>query len=118
VEFLSEAWVAALSARLAGAGPGSDTPAVVVQQHVTDGPAGDVYYHLELDADGGRAEPGPADRPTVTFTQDWATARALHDGTLTPQEAVLSGRLRVEGTVTDLVPWAAVLAAVDGRPVS
>lgn len=118
MELLSEVWLGAVNEKLAAtAGTRDDWPdePVVLEQQVHGGPSGDVTVHLILSRRRAAALPGPAVEATVRFRQSWETAIAIRSGDLSPQSAVLSGRLRLEGDVGALVPWAAVLADLDRR---
>jgi predicted lipid carrier protein YhbT len=139
--YLSDAWIAALDAA-ARSHPGlADATAgvrVVIEQVVTDsggdgggddgdggsstdaGRSDEVRWHVVVDDGSVRFVPGPAADPTVRFTADAATARAITDGRLSSAEAFMAGRLRVGGDTTALVRHHAlfdelgdVFAAVD-----
>jgi hypothetical protein len=82
-------------------------------QVVTDGPEGDVTYHLQV-ADGGVGfGPGPAASEDVRFVQDWDTAVAVATGALNAQEAFLRGRITMTGDQHRLVDAQAVLAVLE-----
>ena len=106
--FGSDEWIAALDdaaradAQLATA---SAELALVVEQVLTDGTRG----HVVVDHGTVRVRPGPADRPTVTFTQDRAVAAAIARGDDSAQAAFLRGDLRLGGDVGALVAQAALL---------
>jgi len=91
----------------------TDRPDVVVQQHVTEGPGGDVAYHLEVHDGDVRLEPGVADAPTVTFIKDWETAAAIGKGELSAQGAFMAGRIRVRGDLPKLVECSDVFGELD-----
>ena len=111
--FLTDAWfddleVAAQRAELDTKG------ALVLQQIIPDGPGGgEVAYALVL-ADGRvRIERGRASDPDLTFTQDLATAEAIHRGALSAQAAFMQGRLRLGGDLRTVIDRAVELAAID-----
>lgn len=113
--FLSPDWIdevgaAARSRTLAAAG---DDVRLVVQQVVTGTPDGEVRYHVVVD--GGRVDvqPGDAEAPDVTFTQDWQTAVAMSTAELPAQHAFASGKLRVDGDVQALVRHQAAFTDLD-----
>lgn len=136
--YLSDAWIAALDAA-ARSHPGlADATAAVghdLFDHHPDTGGGDdgdggsstdagrsdeVRWHVVVDDGSVRFVPGPAADPTVRFTADAATARAITDGRLSSAEAFMAGRLRVGGDTTALVRHHAlfdelgdVFAAVD-----
>ncbi|HEX2578056.1 MAG TPA: SCP2 sterol-binding domain-containing protein [Aquihabitans sp.] len=115
--FLSPAWVAALhdaasrDQRLAAA---AGDVSLVVEQHVTGGPAGNVTYHVVLDH--GRVAvahgPAPAPGPDLRLVQDHATAVGIADGTGSAQRAFMAGRLRVGGDLRALLRHQEVLAGL------
>jgi hypothetical protein len=84
-----------------------------VTQVVTDGPEGDVTYHLEVDDGKVRFGPGAADDEQVRFVQDWPTAVAVATGELNAQEAFISGRIKLVGDQQRLLDAVPVFAALD-----
>jgi len=121
--FLSGEWVAELDAA-ASASPGladlfvdaDDIDRLVVEHVVTDGPEGhgdERAFHLVLGPGPARARRGRAADPTVTFSQDRATATAIASGRASAQAAFMAGRLRVGGRVDLLLAHHGVLTDVD-----
>jgi hypothetical protein len=111
--FLTEAWLddleaAAHRARLETRG------GLVVQQVISDGPdGGEVAYALVV-ADGRtRLVRGRVPDADLTFTQDRATAEAIHRGELSAQAAFMQGRLRLGGDLRSVIDRAGELAAID-----
>jgi putative sterol carrier protein len=86
---------------------------VVVQQTVTDGPDGDVAYHVLVDGRAVQIVSGEATDPTVTFIESWATAGAIARGELSAQGAFMSGLIRVRGDLPKLVECGNALGDVD-----
>ena len=86
---------------------------LVVQQVIPDGLDGrEVAYALEL-ADGGLSvRAGRVADPDVTFTQDRATALAIHRGELSAQVAFMQGDLRLGGDLRAVIDRAGALAAI------
>lgn len=111
--FLTDAWLEELDAAARAATVPSDLR-LTVQQVIPDGPHGrEVTYVVEA-ADGGLSvRPGRADHPDVTFTQDLATARAIHRGELSAQAAFMEGRLRLGGDLRAVIDQAGSLATID-----
>ena len=113
-EFLSDGWIAALdrAARVSSAlaAIGAQTP-IVVEQRV-HGRGVDVTYALSLDVAGARVDPGPAAAPDLILSTDLDTARALQEGSLTMQDAVLAGRVKVRGRAEQLRAAGEALRAV------
>jgi SCP-2 sterol transfer family len=104
--FLSPEWLAEVeaAARRSPAFP-ADTHRgrVTVQQVVTGGPAGEVAYAATVGDGTVVIRVGRAERPDVTFSEDWATAAAIARGALSAQEAFMAGRLRVAGDMAALL---------------
>src|SRR3954453_4618351 len=92
-----------------GVRAGAADVALVVEQAVTGGPAGDRAYRLRFDhgevgvspappagaTPGAEGPDGPG--PDVRFTCDWDTAVAVATGKESAQAAFLAGRLRLGG---------------------
>lgn len=110
-EFGTRAWFDDLSARAAIVVTGFDPP-LVVEQRVSDVPAGGIdVWHLRLAATVEVVE-GTAQHATVTLTCDAETARGLSSGTTNAQQAISAGRLQVSGDIAALVAAAPTLAAL------
>ena len=109
--FLTDDWFADLE-RAAGTAAVPAELALVVQQVITDG-SHEVAYALELAEGSVHVRRGRTAAPDVTFTQDRATATAVHDGELSAQAAFLDGRLRLSGDVAALLAAAPALATLD-----
>lgn len=97
---------------------------VVIQQVVTDGPAGDVRYWVRVDDGSVEVGPGDAERPDAVVTQSYDTAVAVSRGDLAVEDALLAGRARLTGDVgllvrnqAALLGVAAALGAVPGHTV-
>jgi putative sterol carrier protein len=100
--FLSEAWFDALAEPTGPANRGG-AAGITVQQVVTDTPDGEVRYAVTISDERATVHPGRAARADVTFTEDYSTAVAIARGELTPQAALLAGRIRVAGNVAALM---------------
>ncbi len=111
--FLTDQWIAALDAAARTVTVPPDVR-LVVQQIVPDGADGhEVAYVLELAAGAMTVRPGRSVDPDVTFTQDRATAWAIHCGELSAQAAFMDGRLRLGGDLRAVIDRADELAAID-----
>jgi hypothetical protein len=108
VRFLSGEWLERLAGALSAASPAE---AVSIHQRVTGGPEGDVEYTVRLDAGTVSVEPGPGPAD-VEIVQDYATAAAISQGTLSPAAAFAAGRLRLAGSVDTLVGHQDAVAAL------
>ena len=73
---------------------------------------GAVRWHVVVDHGSVRFVPGPAIDPTVRFTTDEATARAISTGAATAQSAFMAGTLRVGGDTGVLIEHHEVLAGL------
>lgn len=111
--FLTDAWLddletAARAARVATAAP------LILQQIVPDGPDGHEMAYALVIADGRvRVERGRVTDADLTFTQDRATAEAIHRGELSAQAAFMQGRLRLGGDLRAVIDRAGELGAID-----
>jgi predicted lipid carrier protein YhbT len=84
-----------------------------VQQVVPDGPEGhEVAYVVEVAGGTVAVHTGRHDAD-ITFTQDLATAQAIHRGELSAQAAFMEGRLRLGGDLRAVIDRAGALAAID-----
>jgi len=87
---------------------------LVVQQVIPDGPDGvEVAYAVEVAGGTMAVRRGRFDHADVTFTQDLATARAIHRGELSAPAAFMEGRLRLGGDLRAVIERAGDLAAID-----
>ena len=116
VRYLSLAWIDALSREVANS---TELAALAgihkigVTQVVTDGPEGDVTYHLRLGDGSASFGAGPADSEDVCMEQSWATATAVATGGLNAQEAFIKGLIRLTGNQQKLIESQPVFAALD-----
>jgi predicted lipid carrier protein YhbT len=86
----------------------------VIQQIVPDGPDGAEVAWVVTAADGAiTVRRGRVDEPDITFTQDRATAEAIHRGELSAQTAFIEGRLRLGGDLRAVIERGTSLAAID-----
>jgi putative sterol carrier protein len=115
-EYLSRAWIEDLNQVAATVDPPVSDPVrapVCVQQVVTGGANGEVAYAIRV---GDRLEVivGRVSAPDVTITEDVATAVAVGRGDVSPQDALLAGRVRVSGNVAALVGVQPALVRLSG----
>jgi hypothetical protein len=116
VRYLSLAWIRELTREVAE----SETLADLADQHqigvtqvVTDGPEGDVTYHLQVGDGEATFGAGPADPEHVRMQQDWSTAVAVATGELNAQEAFVTGRILFTGDQQVLIDSQPVFGALD-----
>jgi putative sterol carrier protein len=110
--FLTPEWIAALDAAAREAA----VPAgirLTIQQIVTDGPGGEVRYHLAFDDGRLRVLAGEADAADLTLVQTRAVAAALSRGELNAQQALEAGRLKLRGDIGRLAREGRALTAVE-----
>jgi hypothetical protein len=116
VRYLSLDWIDALRTEVSASDVLVDVAAgrrVGITQVVTDGPDGDVTYHLQL-ADGvAEFGAGPAEPEDVRFVQRWDTAVAVATGTMNAQEAFLGGHIALSGDRQALLDNQDVFGALD-----
>jgi putative sterol carrier protein len=117
VRYLSLAWLRELTREVSESealAELAEDHTIGVTQVVSDGPEGDVTYHLQV-ADGEATfGAGAADPEHVRMEQDWTTAVAVATGELNAQEAFVTGRIRFYGDQQLLIDSQAVFAALDG----
>jgi SCP-2 sterol transfer family len=111
--FLTDAWLDDLEAAARAAKVASAVH-LVLQQIVPDGPDGHEVAYALVVADGRlRVERGRVGAADLTFTQDRATAEAIHRGDLSAQAAFMQGRLRLGGDLRAVIDRAGELGAID-----
>ena len=111
--FLTDAWLDDLDAAARVVELHTEAP-LVLQQVVPDGPEGhEVAYALAVRDGRVRVERGRVRDPDLVFTQDRATAEAIHRGELSAQAAFMQGRLRLGGDLRAVIDRAAELAAIE-----
>ncbi len=116
LRYLSLDWIRALSTEVEE----SDHLAEIAQQHaigvtqvVTEGPEGDVTYHLDVRNGVASFGAGPADPEDVKMQQSWDTAIAVATGSLNAQEAFINGRILLFGDQQKLLEAQPVFGALD-----
>ena len=116
MRYLSLDWIEAVDRAVAANKPIQEfvpSHEIGVTQVVTDGPDGDVTYHLQV-GDGAIAfAAGPADPEHVRMEQSWETAVAVATGSLNAQEAFVSGQIRLHGDQQRLLDSQPLFGALD-----
>jgi putative sterol carrier protein len=116
IRYLSLEWIDALSGLVerspAMASAAADQE-IGVTQLVTDGPEGDVVYHLQVGDGRASFGAGAAHPEHVRMEQSWATACAVAQGNLNAQEAFITGKILLTGDRLKLVAAQPVFAALD-----
>ena len=112
--FLTDAWLDDLEAAARGA-RGAPRPrrSCCSRSCRTDRTGREVAYALVVGDGRVRVERGRVADPDLTFTQDRATAEAIHRGELSAQAAFMQGRLRLGGDLRAVIDRAGELAAID-----
>jgi hypothetical protein len=116
MRYLSLEWIEALRDKVAAS---SDLSAlsrdheIHITQVVTDGPEGNVTYHLSV-ADGTASfGAGPATNENVRMEQSWDTAVAVATGQTNAQDVFIKGHVRITGDVQRLIASEPVFAVLD-----
>ncbi len=116
VRYLSLEWIDELSRAVAA----DDRLAGVVADHeigltqvVSDGPEGDITYHLQVAGGTARFGAGAAEPEHVRMEQTWDTAVAVATGGLNAQEAFVKGHIRLFGDQQRLLDAQPVFGALD-----
>lgn len=115
--YLSLDWIDDLRAEVAASPALAEAAAgqtLGVTQVVTEGPEGDVVYHLQVTDGQTTFGPGPADPEDVRLEQTWDTAVAVATGTLNAQEAFIRGGIKLHGDTQALLGAVPLFAALDG----
>jgi hypothetical protein len=116
VRYLSLDWIDEL-ARAVAASPSMTSAAadheIGLTQVVSDGPEGDVTYHLQVDAGEARFGAGAAEPEHVRMEQTWDTAVAVATGELNAEEAFVNGHIRLYGDQQRLLDAQPVFGALD-----
>lgn len=89
------------------------TVSVGITQVVTDGPEGTVIYHLQVGNNAVSFSSGPSDPEDVRLEQEWETAVAVATGSMTAEDAFISGSIRIGGDAQMLLQSQEVFAALD-----
>ncbi len=116
IRYLSLDWINALSDEVTASDHMreiAESYSIGVTQVVSDGPEGDVTYHLSVGDGGASFGAGPADPEDVKMEQDWDTAVAVATGELNAQEAFITGRIRLFGDQQKLLDSQPVFGALD-----
>lgn len=116
IGYLSLAWIRELSRevgeseRLAALATDHQ---IGVTQIVTDGPEGEVTYHLQIGDGTAAFGAGAAEPEDVRMQQSWETAVAVATGNLNAQEAFITGKILLFGDREKLMAAQPVFAALD-----
>ena len=116
IRYLSLAWIRELTRQVADSEPLrelSEEHTIGVTQVVTDGPEGDVTYHLQVGDGTASFGAGPADPEHVKMQQDWPTAVAVATGEMNAQEAFITGKILLFGDQQALMTAQPVFGALD-----
>lgn len=116
MRYLSLDWIEAVDRAVAANKPIQElvpSHEIGVTQVVTDGPDGDVTYHLQVGDGAIAVAAGPADPEHVRMEQSWETAVAVATGSLNAQEAFVSGQIRLHGDQQRLLDSQPLFGALD-----
>ncbi len=116
VRYLSLEWIDELTRAVSGSTSMEQAAAgreIGLTQVVSDGPEGQVVYHLQVDGDGVRFGAGAAEPEHVRMEQSWETAVAVANGQLNAQEAFVNGHIRLYGDHQRLLDAQPVFGALD-----
>ena len=104
-EFLSREWIEALDAAARAATLSADaaTVSIEIEQVVRDAPGGEIRYHLRLEDGRARVLSGPGAAPHLRLIADYDVAARIQRGEVNAQEALATGRLKVQGQFAHLL---------------
>ncbi len=106
VKFLSEDWINAVNEALAGDDEyksSTATTEITLQFNVSDGPDGDVQYHVAMANGDTSFSLGALEGADAIIRNDYETASAVSKGDLNTQAAFISGKLKVEGNLAKIM---------------
>jgi hypothetical protein len=114
--YLSDQWIAELDAAArvhSGLAKATSDISLTIEQVVEPVTGGEpVRWHVVIDHGTVRFVSGAAESPTIRFTTDATTARAVSTGATTAQGAFMRGTLRVGGDTGALIAHHDVLAGI------
>lgn len=116
IRYLSLDWINALTAEVAASEhirEVAEHHTLGVTQVVSDGPEGDVIYHLTVGDGVASFGAGAADPEHVKMEQSWQTAVDVATGDLNAQEAFINGHIRLFGDQAKLLESQPVFGALD-----
>ncbi|MFY8239238.1 MAG: hypothetical protein ACOVK5_08360 [Ilumatobacteraceae bacterium] len=116
MRYLSLEWIEAMHAHIAASESMShlaQTHSIGVTQVVTDGPEGNVLYHLQVGNGIASFGAGPAPLENVRLEQSWDTAVAVATETVPAQEVFIKGLVRISGDTQYIIDAVPVFAALD-----
>lgn len=116
MRYLSLEWIEAMQEQVANSDALASlagTLSIGVTQVVTDGPEGNVLYHLQVGDGVASFGPGPAPDEHVRMEQSWDSAVAVATETIPAQELFIKGLVRITGDTQRLVDCSAVFSALD-----
>jgi putative sterol carrier protein len=106
VKYLSQEWVDAYNAVLAGDDAVRNSlkgKSAAIQMVISDAPEGEVHYWLRI-ADGGVcAGLGDLDDPELTISQSYETSAQVNRGELDGQKAFTQGKIKIEGKMLKMM---------------
>lgn len=116
VRYLSLDWIDALSAAVSASDSLQELATTVeigITQVVTDGPEGDVAYHLQVGGGTAAFGAGAAEPEDLRFVQDWETAVAVATGAMSAQDAFVTGSISLSGDSQKLIASEPVFRELD-----
>ena len=116
IRYLSLAWIRELTREVGESETLrelADEHTIGVTQVVTDGPEGDITYHLQVGDGLASFGAGPAESEDVKMQQEWATAVAVATGEMNAQEAFITGKILLFGDQQALMGAQPVFGALD-----
>lgn len=116
MRYLSLEWIEAMHAAVAASesmAALANTHNIGVTQVVTDGPEGNVLYHLQIGNGAVTFGPGAAADEHVRMEQSWATAVGVATATIPAQEVFIKGLVKLSGDPQKLTENLEVFAALD-----
>ena len=115
MRYLSLEWMETMQAHVAASESLTQlasTNSIGVTQVVTDGPEGNVVYHLQVGDGVAEFGPGPAANEDVRMEQSWQSSVDVATGVVPAQEVFMKGLVKISGDPQSIIDNVAVLAAL------
>lgn len=115
MRYLSLEWMETMQAHVAASESLTQlasTNSIGVTQVVTDGPEGNVVYHLQVGDGVAEFGPGPATKEDVRMEQSWQSSVDVATGVVPAQEVFMKGLVKISGDPQSIIDNVAVLAAL------
>jgi putative sterol carrier protein len=114
VKYLSQEWIDAYNAALAGDAVRSAMKgkSATLQMVISDAPQGEIRYWLRIGDGGAEAGLGDLDGADITIRQSYETSAQVNKGELDGQKAFTQGKVKIGGKMLKMMQLRGPLAQV------